>query len=216
MIKSLVDTNALSVKPVPLLLMVCGTEDKRRRLIENHQPVERIFDVIDIDPLSGEEMHELFSRAFEQAGMRVLDDAMLVLTQYSAGFPKVMHLIGDWAYWTDQDLVIDRDDAVTAVIDAAEDFGRKYVDQQVLAALKSQDYRSILSKITSDIRFLKHDVEHGLDDSERKKFNNFLQKMKTLKVLRSGDLKGEYLFNMGLVRLYLSMQRAQLGKTGSR
>jgi hypothetical protein len=121
-----------------------------------------------------------------------------------------MHLIGDWAYWTDQDLVIDDDDALTAVIEAAEDFGRKYVDQQILAALRSPDYRSIPSKITSDTRFLKQDVERGLDDSERKKFNNFLQKMKALNVLRSGDVKGEYLFNVGLVRLYLSMQGAKL------
>ena len=212
MIKSLVDTNALAAKPLPLLLMICGTEEKRRRLIENHQPVERIFDVIDIEPLSDDEMREFFQRAFDLAGTRVLDGAMRTLTLYSAGFPKVMHLIGDWAYWTDQDLVIDEDDALTAVIEAAEDFGRKYVDQQVLAALRSQDYRSILSKITSDIRFLKQDVEQGLDDSERKKFNNFLQKMKSLNVLRSGDVKGEYLFNMGLVRLYLSMQRAKLAR----
>ena len=210
MIKSLVDTNALAAKPLPLLLMICGTEEKRRRMIENHQPVERIFDVIDIEPLSDDEMREFFQRAFELAGTKVLDDAMHTLTFYSAGFPKVMHLIGDRVYWTDQDLVIDADDALTAVIEAAEDFGRKYVDRQVLAALRSQDYRSILSKITSDIRFLKQDVEQGLDDSERKKFNNFLQKMKSLNVLRSGNVKGEYLFNMGLVRLYLSMQRAKL------
>lgn len=212
MIKSLTDTNALAHKPLPLLLMICGTEEKRRRLIENHQPVERIFDVIDIEPLSEGEMREFFQRAFELAGTTVLDEGMLVLTSYSAGVPKVMHLIGDWAYWSDQDLVIDQDDALTAVVEAAEDFGRKYVDQQVLAALRSQDYRSILSKITSGNRFLKQDVEQGLDDSERKKFNNFLQKMKTLKVLRSGDVKGEYIFNMGLVRLYLFMQRAKLGR----
>jgi hypothetical protein len=210
LIKSLVDTNALAAKPVPLLLMICGTEEKRRRMIENHQPVERIFDVIDIEPLSGEEMSEFFSRAFDLAGMTVQDGAMLALTFYSAGFPKVMHLIGDWAYWTDQDLVVDQEDALAAVIAAAEDFGRKYVDQQVLAALRSQDYRSILSKITNDTRFLKHEVEQGLDESERKKFNNFLQKMKALKVLRSGEVKGEYIFNMSLVRLYLSMQRASL------
>jgi len=36
---------------------------------------------------------------------------------------------------------------------------------------------------------LKQDVEQGLDDSEREKFSNFLQKMKVLKVLRSGTSK---------------------------
>ncbi len=51
-----------------------------------------------------------------------------------------------------------------------------------------------------------------LDASECKKFNNFLQKMKTLNVLRSGDIKGEYIFNISLVRLYLFMQRAKPGR----
>ena len=215
MIKSLVDTNALTVKPLPLLLMLCGTEEKRLHLIENHQPVARIFDVIDIEPLSEGEMREFFHRAFDLAGIKVLEDGMHVLVLYSAGFPKVMHLIGDWAYWTNQDLVIDENDALLAVVDAAEDFGRKYVDQQVLAALRSADYRSILSKIASDTRFSKKEVEQELDDSERKKFNNFLQKMKALNVLRSGDVQGEYIFNMSLARLYLFMKRAELRRKPS-
>jgi len=212
LLKSLVDTNALAVKPLPLLMMICGTDEKRRRLIENHQSVERIFDVIDIERLSEDEMREFFQRAFEQVGSKVTEEGMHVLTLYSAGFPKVMHLIGDSAYWNDQDLVIDEQDAMIAVGTAAEDFGRKYVDQQVLAALKSQDYRSILSKIASDVRFLKQEIEQELDESERKKFNNFLQKMKALNVLRSGSIKGEYIFNMNLVRLYLFLQGDKLAK----
>jgi hypothetical protein len=121
-----------------------------------------------------------------------------------------MHLIGDWAYWTDQDLVVDAEDAVRAVIDAAEDFGRRHVDQQVLAALRSSDYRSILGKTTDTARFSKKDVEVKLDESERKKFNNFLQKMKALKVLRSGEVQGEYIFTMQLVRIYLHLKSAEL------
>lgn len=210
LLKSLVDTNAYSGKPLPLLLMICGTEERRGQMIENHEPVARIFDVIDIEALSEEEMREFFERAFESVGMKVHDDAMDVLTHYSAGFPKVMHLIGDWAYWTDQDLVVNNEDALHAVVDAAEDFGRKHVDQQVLAALRSHDYRSILGKIADSARFSKKDVEGKLDESERKKFGNFLQKMKALNVLRSGEVQGEYIFNMQLVRIYLLLKSAEL------
>lgn len=205
-LKSLVDTNAYAGRPLPLLLMICGTEERRGQMIENHEPVARVFDVIDIEALSDGEMREFFERAFESVSMKVHDDAMTVLTHYSAGFPRVMHLIGDWAYWTDQDLVVDQQDALRAVIDAAEDFGRKHVDQQVLAALRSHDYRSILGKITDNARFSKKDVEGKLEESERKKFGNFLQKMKALKVLRSG----EYIFNMQLVQIYLLMKSAEL------
>jgi hypothetical protein len=208
-IKSLVDTNALSGKPLPLLLMICGTEERRGRMIAHHEPVARIFDVVDIKALSEDEMREFFNRAFDSVGMKVLDEGMGILTRFSAGFPKVMHLVGDWAYWTDQDLTVDGKDALRAMIDAAEDFGRKYVDQQVLAALKSSDYRSILDKITDTDRFSKREVEGKLDESERKKFNNFLQKMKKLNVLRSGDVYGEYIFNMRIVWLYLVLKSAE-------
>jgi hypothetical protein len=112
------------------------------------QPVP--VELVDIEPMSSAEMREFFQRAFETAAMTVDEDAMEILIRFSAGFPKIMHLIGDWAYWTDQDQRIDVDDAIEAVVDAAEDFGKKYVDQQVLAALRSIDYRSILAEITAN------------------------------------------------------------------
>lgn len=212
MLKGLVDTNALSATPLPLLLMICGTAEKRRAIIDHHQPVERIFDVIDIEPMSEPEMKEFFQRAFDTAGMTIDDAAMALLTKFSAGFPKLMHLLGDWAYWTDQDLVVDRQDALRALGAAAEDFGKKYVDQQVIAALRSQDYRSILAKIAKSYpgdTFSRKEIENELGDSERKKLGNFLQKMKQLGVLRSGDVQGEWVFNVSLVPLYLFLQTVE-------
>ena len=211
LVKSLVDTNALAVDPLPLLLMICGTEDRRRQMIQGHEPIERVFDVVDIELMSSGEMREFFHRAFEAAAMTVDEDAMELLVRFSAGFPKIMHLVGDWAYWTDQDQRIDGDDAIAAAVDAAEDFGKKYVDQQVLAALRSTDYRSILAEIATHHgeSFSKKDVEKALDDSERKKLGNFLQKMKTLGVLRAGDAAGQYTFSMKLVWLYLRIKGAE-------
>jgi hypothetical protein len=53
---------------------------------------------------------------------------MQLMTRYSAGFPKIMHLVGDAAFWSDQDGVVDEDDAFQAVMLAAEEVGRKYVE----------------------------------------------------------------------------------------
>src|SRR5262249_52216027 len=111
LIKSLVDTNALTVDPLPLLLVICGTEERRRQMIQSHEPVERVFDVVDIELMSNPEMREFFHRAFDAASTTVDEDAMDLLVRFSAGFPKIMHLIGDWAYWTDQDQHIDDEDA---------------------------------------------------------------------------------------------------------
>jgi hypothetical protein len=209
-IKGLVDTNALARPPVPLLLMLCGVEERRREMIQHHQPVDRIFDVVEIDPMTVDEMKGFFSKAFESVGLRVEENALEQLVHYSAGFPKIMHLLGDSVYWLDQDGVIDSKDAMMGVIMAAEEVGKKYVDQQVYKALRSADYHSILKKIAKmapdQMSFTKTEVASGLNEAEKRKFNNFLQKMKTLKVLRSGDVQGEYVFNMRMVRLYIWLQ----------
>jgi hypothetical protein len=221
-LKSLVDSNSytFSKKPLPLLLMLCGVEQKRREMIKNHQPVERIFDVVEIGVMSEKEMENFFTRAFDSVQIKVNEDAMKLFTYYSAGFPKIMHLVGDAAYWFDKDGIIDKDDAFRALVIAAEDVGRKYVDQQVYNALRSQDYHSILQKIAQtgleNESFKKADVAKGLSENEKKKFNNFLQKMKRLKVLRSGHLQGEYIFNMRMVYLYIWMQSVSRQSTGAR
>jgi len=205
--KGLVDTSALSREPLPLLLMLCGVEERRHEMIQKHQSVGRIFDVIDIEVMSKDEMEEFFTRAFESAHMTVDLKAMEILTLHSAGLPKIMHLVGQEAYWIDGDGVIDADDAITAVLATAGQVGKKFVDQQVYKALRSEDYRSILAKIAKldpkTMGFSKAQVAQGLTDPEKRKFNNFLQKMKKLNVIKPGDVDGEWVFSSRMVRLYI-------------
>jgi hypothetical protein len=205
-IKGLVDENALSRSPLPLMLMLCGVEERRREMIQHHQPIERIFDIVEIKPMDENEMKDFFSKTFSSVGMEVKDDAMSFLCDYSAGFPKIMHIIGDAVFWIDRDNIVDKDDATEGVLIAAEEVGKKFVDQQIYKALRSKDYHSILSKLgktISDLSFQKGIIEEGLSAGERKKFNNFLQRMKKLNVLKSGDGRGEYVFNSRLVWLYI-------------
>ena len=147
-----------------------------------------------------------YTKSFASVGMTVMPDAMKRLCHYAAGFPRVMHTIGDEVFWADRDNVVDMPDATAGVLGAAREIGRKFVDAQVYQALMSRDYRSILDKLGRaqfDIAFKKADIEQGLTATERGKFNNFLQRMKRLQVLRSGDAKGEYVFCSRIVRLYI-------------
>jgi hypothetical protein len=215
-LKGLVDLNAIrsfDQPTLPLLLMLCGVEERRWELISHHEPVARIFDIVTIERMTDKEMMGFFRKAFESAHIQIEPRAMDMMTYYAAGFPKVMHLIGNAAYWLDRDGRIDEQDALSAVIWAAEEMGKRYVDKQVYAALRSADYRSILAKIArmgpDSMSFIKSEVASGLTETEKKKFNNFLQKMKTLKVLRSGDVQGEYVFNLRMVRLYIWLQSIQ-------
>lgn len=113
-------------------------------------------------------------------------------------------MLGDQAFWLDTDGRIDLEDATRALLAAAQDFTRKYVGPQILAELRSQDYRSILKKICDQdplaASFSKTTVADGLSESERKKLDNFLQRMKQLNVLRQGATKGEWVFNTPMVR----------------
>lgn len=218
-LKGVVDSNAaisLGKPTLPLLLMLSGVAERRRELIAQHEPVGRIFDVVRIDRMTEEEMAGFFRKAFESVRMQVEPAALDVMTHYAAGFPKIMHLIGNAAYWVDQDGRIDKADADRAVLVAAEEVGTRYVNQQVYAALKSADYRSILAKIArmgpDTMAFQKTEVAKGLTDTEKRKFNNFLQKMKRLGVLRSGEVQGEYVFNVKMVRLYIWLDSRR--KTG--
>ena len=205
-IKGLVDTNAMSREPLPLLLMLCGVEERRRDMIRHHQPVDRIFDVVEVEAMNKLEMEEFFRRAFDSVQMSVTDDAMYSMIHWSAGFPKIMHLVGDAAYWIDKDGIVDHADAIQAVLAAAEDVGKKYVDQQVYKALRSADYHSILRKIAKtglDMNFQRGEVAKGLTEAELRKLDNFLRKMRKLNVIRPGDIPGEYVFNVRMVRVYI-------------
>jgi hypothetical protein len=212
-IKGLVDANALSRDPLPLLLMLCGVEERRRQMIQAHQPVERIFDVVEIEAMDETESREFFERSFSSVDMKLEAKAAQTMAHYSGGYPKVMHLVGDCAFWFDDDGVINESDAAAAVYMAAEEVGRKYVDQQVYGALRSEDYHSILSKIAGhgpdELSFAKKEVASGLSEAEKRKFDNFLQKMKRLKVIRSRDRLGEYVFNNRMVRLYIWLRSAK-------
>jgi len=208
-LKGLSDINAATAPgqtALPLLLMLVGVEERRWEISAQHASVASIFDIVRIECLSEDEMKDFYVRAFESVKYTVEPAALDVMTHYAAGFPKIMHIIGNAAYWIDTDGCIGRDDAMQAIVLAAEDVGRKYVDQQVYQALRSKDYHSILRKIAQmgmDMSFRRADVSRGLTESERKKLDNFLTKMKALKVIRSGAVSGEYVFNMRMVRLYI-------------
>lgn len=170
-IESLIDENALSAKPLPLMLILSGVEERRREMIQHHQPVERIFDIVEINPMSELEMKDFFNKAFQSQNIGVNEDAMSLLCHYSGGFPNIMHIVGDATFWIDQDDVIDEDDAFKGILNAAEDIGRKFVDQQVIKALRSKDYHSIMEKMGKlpfDLSFQKTELEKGLSDVEKK------------------------------------------------
>jgi len=203
-IKTLVDENATSSNILPLTLILCGTEERRKELVERHQPIERIFDIIDIKSMNENEMKEFFIKAFNSVEIKVDEKALKLICDYSSGLPKIMHIIGDNIYWIDQDKFVDFKDAREGILSAAEEIGRRFVDVQVLKAIHSEDYNSILSKIVQKRKksFSKKEIEENLSSREKEKLHNFLQRMKKLNAIRSLE-RGYYEFINPMIPLYL-------------
>jgi len=203
-IKTLVDENATSTNILPLTLILCGTEERRKELVERHQPIERIFDIIDIKSMNEDEMREFFIKAFNSVDIKIEDKALKLICEYSSGLPKIMHIIGDNIYWIDKDKLVDLNDAKEGILLAAEEIGRRFVDVQVLKAIHSKDYKSILSKIVQKPKksFSKKEIEENLSQREKEKLHNFLQRMKKLNAIRSLE-RGNYEFINPMIPLYL-------------
>lgn len=209
-IKGLVDANAVGDEPLPLLLVICGTEDRRRAMVRAHQPVERIFDVVQINPMTWLETGAFFEKAFASVGMSVSERALTMMRHFSGGLPKVMHEIGDAAFWSDEDSEVDYDDATYAVRAAAMAIGRKYLDQQVYEALRSRDYHAILAKISrlESSQFTRSELREAIDVEERPKLDNFIRRMERLGVIEKGVNRGEYRFPQPTTWLYVVMRGA--------
>lgn len=152
-LKTLVDSNGMNNRPLPLLIVLCGVEERRQTIIQNHNSIDRIFEVINILPLSHNESIEFFNRAFQKAGLEAHPQAVELMAFYGKGLPKVIHVIGESVYWTANSGTITVDIALEGIMAAADEVRRRFVDEQVYKVMRAADYKGFLNKITSTNAF---------------------------------------------------------------
>jgi hypothetical protein len=214
-LKGLWDTNAIQKEEaqVPILMMLCGVEQRRIELINAHEPVNRIFDVVDIDSLSMDERLVFFRRTFDSVFLKYEDEAIERMAVWSSGFPKIMHLIGDTIYWlhTDGD-VITSTEASYGIKAACEIIGRKYFEPNVLHALQSNDYISILKKVADILNkswrtvFTRMELKSTLSPKEERKLDNFLSRMKKIHAIIPTGIQGEYRIINNMIFMYIVLK----------
>lgn len=215
-LKSTVDEIATSGNSVSVCLLVVGLEERRQQLIRLQPSLARVFDVVEIKPWSSQETSDFFCRTFGSVGIKVEDRALDLMVKFSGGLPVVAHEIGDAVWRKSNGPVIEAADATVGVSEAAEIIGKKLLEPQVLRAIRSQRYRSILRKLARPLgpSFRRSDLLRALPAEERKVCDNFLNRMRKLNVIlpepEAGP--GAYRFSNQLHALYFYIE-AQRPKT---
>lgn len=205
-LKSFVDTVAAN-HPIPMHFVMSGLPERRASLVELQPSLNRVFALMQTGTIPLPEVRTFFRKAFEHARVTIDDDACEMLAEYSGGYPVLMQEIGDAAYRHDTNGRIDTLDALGGVFGAAEVVGQKYLNGEVVEAIKSDRYRSVLSKLAAAGPFvmLRKDIIKTLTPLEQKVFDNFVRRMKELDVIESAR-DGEYRFKNQLHWLYYAMQ----------
>ncbi len=216
--KSFADGIATHYENFPVSIMLVGLPENRDTLSNLQPSLMRIFRVVEIEKLSDNEVSNFLLNAFEKAEIEVKTDALDVMVRFSSGLPALMQEIGDAIFWLDSDGIIDEDDALAGIVEAAEKVGRKYLDPKIYRAIRSKQYRSILRKfgqIYLSRKFAKKEVEENLDESEKKVFHNFLRKLRELGIIEP-DLeqgRGTYRFVNEIYPVYLRMESERFRKS---
>ncbi|MDW8307892.1 MAG: AAA family ATPase [Verrucomicrobiales bacterium] len=209
-LKSVVDEVATSGNSASVCLLMVGVEERRQQLIRLQPSLARVFELVEIKPWSNEETRDFFRRAFEGSGVKVEPRALEVMVKFSGGLPVLAHEIGDAVWRLLSERMVQEPDAWRGVLDAAEIIGKKLLEPQVLRAVRSPRYRSILRKLAARLvtSFRRADLLKALSAEEKKVCDNFLNRMRKLNVIisdREGG-PGAYRFSNQLHALYFSME----------
>ena len=214
--KSFSDTVATHYQNFPVFIMLVGLPEKRDILYSLQPSLMRVFRLVEIERLSDEEVSTFMSQAFNKANMKVEDEAMKHMVDFSSGLPIMMHEIGDAIFWQDNDGLIDNDDVFAGMVRAAESVGQKYLIPQVYRAIRSPRYRAILRKfgkrkLATSRHFSKSELEAKLKVDEKRVLNNFLRRMRELGVIErdieSGS--GAYKFVNDIYPVYVWLESSR-------
>ena len=202
--KKLADTMVVSNHyDLPVYFLLAGYPEKFNALVVHEESFGSIFQYDFIDCLSDEDVSEFFTDTFNQIGMKVSEDALDVMVTFSSGLPLMMQQIGESVFWACKDNYISKQDALTGIIDAANEIGLKQI-RPILDQI-NETYENILQFLADNNMksFKKEDVikNRGIDQSV---FDAFIEKMTELGMieLKGRRNTGNYQFSNNLYYTY--------------
>ena len=209
--KSAVDQIATQFGSYPALVLLSGLPERRDQLSVQQPSLMRVFRIVELERLSDPEVEDFFDKAFGEAGMRVKADAMRLMVKYSSGLPVMMQEIGDATFWADSDGEVTRPDAVSGISGAAINVGRKYLDPSIYRTIRSDRYRAIIRKMSSDSiqpTFTRQQIASRVSEEEFRVFDNLLRRLRQLGVVEIDHEggRGAYKYTNQIYPVYMWME----------
>ena len=141
-----------------VLIIMAGLPDIRNILLESHPSSLRLFEELELFPLSEDDVKDVILKGIEDANKRntkpvtITDEALSWIFAFSEGYPHFVQQFGYSSYSYDKDYVIDENDVKKAAFingGAYDLIGDRYYKDMYLNKIKKDSYRQVL-KIMSE------------------------------------------------------------------
>ena len=196
-LKSTVDETAVSGRGANLCILFVGLEERRRELIAQQPSLDRVFELIRIAPWSDDEAAAFYRNSLQSANAEIREDGLEAMVHYTGGLPVLAHEIGDAVWQTAEGPEIQTREVIAGARVAAEVIGARWLGPKVFQAIRSENYRTILRKISGHPRlsFQRAELRGRLTPGKQRVLDNFLRRMKKLGALEEDpELRGGYRF----------------------
>ena len=196
-IKYTVDEAAASGRAPNLCILFVGLEERRRELIAQQPSLDRVFQLIRIAPWSDDEAASFYRNSLQSANAEITEDGLDAMMAYAGGLPVLAHEIGDAVWRAAEGPEIQLREVVAGARAAAEVIGARWLGPKVFQAIRSENYRVILRKISEHPQrsFQRAELRGRLTPGERRVLDNFLRRMKKLGALEEDpEVRGGYRF----------------------
>ncbi len=216
-LKSMVDSVATSQTKIPVCLLFVGLEERLNAMRKNNPSVIRSFnEIVEIKPWEKSESINFFKSAFGKKGVQLPDESINLLADFSGGIPTIAHEIGDHVWRVVENGAVEEGHIAVGIRNAAYSIGQRFIEKEVVQALGSKNYKSILKKIGSapaqkiDTTFSKEDLLSlkTFTDAEKKSLGNFLRRMINVGGIIPVE-RGVYRFPTEMHRFYLFLAYKQ-------
>ena len=117
-----------------IVLLPVGVIGVQELMKADHASVGRVFEVIHVPTLSGDEAMDIVTRALDGTGVGIEEGVNRRIAELSGGFPHPVHLLGSETFDVDDDDVLREDDLAAGIKSVVAEKWKEEFDQDYITA----------------------------------------------------------------------------------